>query len=497
MSAKVFLSVCLVTVIIVVFTNHANTQMRRIMNSTLMMATMDIEQMLRNMTELPINHIHGIELSGSQNLRFLESLNTLHERVGKAAYGVRKHINQVDRACDSTKYKTINRVVSPRDGNYFQKISEHIPEAHTVWYTLDGGSDSRFVRRSVFLPVSNNCTKLETRALGRHINQTGCVEKIDNRKPVELSWNTLLEQNDHSYKLGPEKGDDLFRAFMHVIPNAVVLNDGDVLYRDTKIIIERCVMRKFQVECTPAHPEYDHVFTISQVWGHSFFHGAVEGLNRLSLYLKYLLDHPYIKLHVNGYHPYLQVLGLKPERIIRGTVRASVLYMPMGTPCFTLPFIEGQLLAVQLKETLMGSNETRDTVVLIKRSAKRWFEHHDAIYVTLEKHCQEMGLKLVVFDDKIIPAMHDTMNLFHRALVIVAPHGAGLTNMIFSQPGTLVIEALCHDNHNRLNICFQRMASVLGMRYYSFTIDDTCMKVTATDIEKPFVEYMKLLGHMT
>ena len=492
--AKVYLSVCLVVIVIIVA--FSNTQMRRIINSTRMMASMDIEQMMRNkMTELP--YINDTDLNNYRNLRFLESLNALHKRVGKAAYGARKHIQQVDRACDSTKYKTINRVVSPLDGNYFQNISEHIPEAHTVWYTLDGGSDSRFVRRSVFLPVSNNCTMLETRAIGRHINQTGCVEKIDNRKPVELSWNTLLEQNDHSYKLGPEKGDDLFRAFMHVIPNAVVHNDGDVIYRDTKIIIERCRMKQFQIKCTRVHAEYDQVFTISQFWGYGFFHGAVEGLNRLSLYLKYLLDHPNIKIHVDRYHPYLQALGLKRERIIRGTVRASVLYMPMGTPCYTLPFLEGQLLAEQLKGTLVGSNETRDTVVLIKRRSKRWFEHHDTIYVTLEKHCQDMGLKLVVFDDKIIPAMHDTMNLFHRALVIVAPHGAGLTNMIFSQPGTLVIEALCHDFAKNLNICYQRMASVLGMRYYSFTINDTCMKVTATDIEKPFVEYMKLLGYMT
>jgi hypothetical protein len=134
--------------------------------------------------------------------------------------------------------------------------------------------------------------------------------------------------------------------------------------------------------------------------------------------------------------------------------------------------------------------------VLVKRSTKRWFEHHEAILAMLRRHCEDMELHLVVFDDQPLPSLPVTMDTFHRAVVVIAPHGAGLTNMLFSQPGTLIIEAVCQDNDKKFNLCYQRMASVLGMRYYALAVDDTCMVVTAADVEKPFVEYMRLLGYL-
>ena len=52
--------------------------------------------------------------------------------------------------------------------------------------------------------------------------------------------------------------------------------------------------------------------------------------------------------------------------------------------------------------------------------------------------------------------------LFHGARLVVAPHGAGLTNLLFASPGCVVLElqmdAYC-------NWCFRRLSAMLGLQY--------------------------------
>jgi len=62
--------------------------------------------------------------------------------------------------------------------------------------------------------------------------------------------------------------------------------------------------------------------------------------------------------------------------------------------------------------------------------------------------------------DNPTPSLNDTMMMFHSAVIIVAPHGAGLPNVFFSQPGSYVIEGVCNRPH--VNLCFQWLAHILG-----------------------------------
>jgi capsular polysaccharide biosynthesis protein len=53
-------------------------------------------------------------------------------------------------------------------------------------------------------------------------------------------------------------------------------------------------------------------------------------------------------------------------------------------------------------------------------------------------------------------------SLFARAECVVAPHGAGLTNLLFAPPGCAVLE-LHMDAY--VHWCFHRLAALLGQRY--------------------------------
>lgn len=84
------------------------------------------------------------------------------------------------------------------------------------------------------------------------------------------------------------------------------------------------------------------------------------------------------------------------------------------------------------------------------------------------------------------------MRLFHSAVLVVAPHGAGLANVVFSQPGTYVIEGVCNLPH--VNFCFQRLSYVLGHRWHGTPSRGGCegvVDVTAASIKRAALSYLR------
>lgn len=55
-------------------------------------------------------------------------------------------------------------------------------------------------------------------------------------------------------------------------------------------------------------------------------------------------------------------------------------------------------------------------------------------------------------------------NVFAEASIVVAPHGAGLSNLVFSRGGTRVIELF---ERRKVNQCYERLSAVCGLNYAS------------------------------
>jgi capsular polysaccharide biosynthesis protein len=67
-------------------------------------------------------------------------------------------------------------------------------------------------------------------------------------------------------------------------------------------------------------------------------------------------------------------------------------------------------------------------------------------------------------------SFEEQIELFGEAEVILSPHGADLTNMVFAPPGTQVIELF---SPRSTCICYWSLANTLGFPYsYLRTIDD-------------------------
>ena len=91
----------------------------------------------------------------------------------------------------------------------------------------------------------------------------------------------------------------------------------------------------------------------------------------------------------------------------------------------------------------------------------------DRVHDYLTNVTRSKNIELTVYDDRHLPAYNETMLMFNNAQMIIAPHGAGLSNILFSKPGTVILDLQCKAPWVR--VCFRNLAFKLGMRYFSTT----------------------------
>jgi len=100
--------------------------------------------------------------------------------------------------------------------------------------------------------------------------------------------------------------------------------------------------------------------------------------------------------------------------------------------------------------------EDRKRLFVSRRNSRRSIENEEEIIALLE-----------AFDFEAIQAeklpFKDQVNLFSSAEVIVASHGAGLTNIVFAKPGTKVLE-IFSPGHSIL--CYFYLAGQARLNHY-------------------------------
>jgi hypothetical protein len=243
----------------------------------------------------------------------------------------------------------------------------------------------------------------------------------------------------------------------------------------------------------------DEVFTIAQLWGSEYFHATIENLPRVAPFVEFLKRHPHIRLHValksNGKRiaehvtASLAVLGIDPKRLVSGHIRAKIAYLPRGSPCGYALKPELQILSWRFHNYIANSlNETENSsvVLIIREGSKNKRNMARSTYALIEEHLRNVTkdgpLKLDLFDDRHRLSHSDTLRMFYRARIVIGIHGAGLANMIYSRPGTQVIEMLCQPP-DKVNLCYANLALILGHRYHAFPVNH-CTGNPTIDIGK-------------
>ncbi len=140
-------------------------------------------------------------------------------------------------------------------------------------------------------------------------------------------------------------------------------------------------------------------------------------------------------------------------RVERLTVPWSVTGFHLPHPCL-VPFfarMRGDPESGNLPRRIYIDRRAADR----RPGAHRCLRNEDAVVAALA----QFGFVAIRLEGMPLAAQ---IALFAGAEAIVAPHGAGLANLVFARPGTVVVE-LHMDSW--VNWCFRHLAAVLALRY--------------------------------
>ena len=276
--------------------------------------------------------------------------------------------------------------------------------------------------------------------------------------------------------------------YMHIHRNAIVTSLGDVITDGLKLVLRTCSNDVNQ--SLPLHlesmPVYNEVFVITQFWGTAIYHRMVEIVPRVALLADFLKRNPDIYILApegrGRLAELLGIIGLDRSRLVTGYIRAKIAYQPRTIDCGFPNVHESQMLSQLYRDYITGTfpSRPRNRLILIRRSGSRRFTEQKGIEKVLKKAARDYNLTYTLFIDNPTPSLNETMMMFHSAVIIIAPIGAGESNMLFSQPGTYVIEGVC--NRPYVNLCLQRLAYILGHHWHGVMSRGGCRKVVSVSI---------------
>ena len=352
----------------------------------------------------------------------------------------------------------------------------------------------------------------------------------------ENGWIARALRKDHLASTLPgefvHQKDGITLTYIHVLKHAYVSKEGDVFVGRLKISKNNChkrIIKTYPDQYTQEQTMvYDEVFTIANIYGGTYYHFMVEHLSRIAPFVTFLADNQSIKIHLSTYirqyiRNFISHFNITRSRIITGSIRARVLYRPQSGPCTQPVLFNTRLQSMIHRSTISEPPEPRKSIILMKRSRGRWFNNHAQIKKKLQELATEYsteqrifnsapiihdkiqtsntsayikkissdvshyeGYSVEEFDDSFLPSTTETVAMFNRAFMIVAPHGAGQSNLLFSEPGTILIEALCNEPYN---LAYRSLSESLGHIYNGFLYKELdCFNVTA-ELLAPYVKF--------
>jgi len=205
------------------------------------------------------------------------------------------------------------------------------------------------------------------------------------------------------------------------------------------------------------------VYPSSSAW----FHWIAESLPRLKL-IEHIL--PYLNGVMIPSSPHSQIresvlaMGLRSDQIIE--LNSDSHYIP--EVLFVPFYAAGMNMAPWVPKFLQSKLQLNNHANSVGSPRRIYISREDAKVRRLVNE-KEITSILVTHGFEIIKladiSFHEQVELFNNAELIVAPHGAGLANLVFCQPNVRVLELL--STQNQLPCLYYAMTNTVG-GHYSF-----------------------------
>lgn len=231
---------------------------------------------------------------------------------------------------------------------------------------------------------------------------------------------------------------------------------------------KRHIESEEEIEINGLYKQLQRVAPIVQLWGYGYYHFVIEQMPKILRIAQLDSDIP-ILTYCKAFHPQINT------KFIPAILEAFKIKNPIVSYYPLVTYLISE--AIETTEIMCGIPSPHDLAILrdtalticprikknigifVKRSGRplRSLLHHDAILAELVKIRSDVQWH--VFDTM---SFVDTVKLFSEAAIVVAPHGAGLANIVWSSEDIEVIEI---GSHIEPNICYWHISELLGNRH--------------------------------
>jgi len=200
------------------------------------------------------------------------------------------------------------------------------------------------------------------------------------------------------------------------------------------------------------HPELMHVrgtaAALAFCGGYNYFHWMYDVIARWGMLIESGVSSDHVILNANPYRPFVEqtlaMLGVPEEMVIRTHpgiyLEAEHLIVPSVIMASHYPkWATSMLRKLFLPHQNQTHPECERIYICRKRASVRRVVNEPQITGILSG----LGFHSLMLEDLTVA---EQIGLFASARVIVAPHGAGLSNLAFCESGTKVIE-IFHPGH--------------------------------------------------
>jgi len=204
-------------------------------------------------------------------------------------------------------------------------------------------------------------------------------------------------------------------------------------------------------------PKYDKVITIAMSWGSETWHFVGEALVGLA----YVQNIETYKIHVTAKTKFvvewLRIVGVQEHQIVTGTIFAKTLLIPELGKCGNPAPQQIRWLQEKINSYLPDNQQDKH-VLIVKRTKSRTQANWSDILQVVKR----FSPNVVIHDDSDLPSVQQQLENFRNAHTVIAPHGAGLLNILAARPNTKVIEFM---DTNDINLYYARLAYIAGLNY--------------------------------
>ena len=305
------------------------------------------------------------------------------------------------------------------------------------------------------------------------INETKLLDHFNSLKQEKMFQGNPPKTIDSSIVF--DHGDKMVtQPFITIIPGGKYIgaNHGVVLTPDGKIVkdLSHEMFDKYNMQYTGGYnPTTSYlpgnIVVLHSYFSYNYFHWLFDVVSRLD-YIK-TSNVSVDKYVIDSSNPFqeevLHLLNIPEEKRIQIHdqlhVKANNLIVPSYTGCINsvIPrrscyFLREELL---LKRNIKSKKSSR--IYISRADAKRRLVSNEE---QVMEFLSSFGFTRVVLQPL---SVSEKIDLFQSAEAIIAPHGAGLTNLVFCNPGTKVIELF---NANWMLPCYWMICEHMGLDYY-------------------------------